>query len=55
MEKKRELVRRTDVDALIDRICGVTLTHLSGWPARIAGADLGLRRKAEALVFEMRK
>jgi hypothetical protein len=29
MEKKRELVRRADVDALIDGICGVTLTALS--------------------------
>ena len=28
-EKKRELVRRADVDALIDGICGVTLTALS--------------------------
>ena len=26
MEKKRELVRREDVDALIDGIAGVTLT-----------------------------
>jgi hypothetical protein len=28
--------------------------HLSGWPARIAGHDLALRRKAEALIFELR-
>jgi hypothetical protein len=34
MEKKRELVRRADVDALIDGIAGVTLTHLSSLPAR---------------------
>ena len=27
MEKKRELVRQADVDALIDGIAGVTLTH----------------------------
>lgn len=27
MEKKRELVRRADVDALIDGICGVTRPH----------------------------
>jgi hypothetical protein len=32
----------------------VVLTHLSGWPARIAGADLGLRRKAEAVLRELR-
>jgi hypothetical protein len=29
MEKKRELVRRADVDELIDGIAGVVLTHLS--------------------------
>jgi hypothetical protein len=34
LEKKRELVRREDVNALLDEICGVTLTHLSGMAAR---------------------
>ena len=29
MEKKRELVRRVDVDELIDQIAGTVLTHLS--------------------------
>ena len=38
MEKRRELVRRDDVDALIDEIAGVTLTHLSSLPARCAPA-----------------
>ncbi len=37
MEKKHELVRRADVDELIDGICGVTLTHLSGM-SRVAVA-----------------
>src|SRR5947207_7143505 len=36
MEKRRDLVRRDDVDALIDGIVGVTLTHLSSMPARCA-------------------
>ena len=54
MEQKRELVRRSDADALLDEIAGVVLTHLSGWPARIAGTDLALRRKAEGLVRELR-
>ena len=31
MEPKRELVRRADVDALIDQIAGTMLTHLPGW------------------------
>src|SRR6476646_3147675 len=30
MEKKRELVRQSDVDELIDQIAGITLTHLGG-------------------------
>jgi hypothetical protein len=34
MEKRRELVRRADVDALIDGIAGVTLTALSSLSAR---------------------
>jgi hypothetical protein len=34
MEKRRELVRRDDVDALIDGVAGVTLTALSSLPAR---------------------
>jgi hypothetical protein len=34
MEKRRELVRREDVDALIDELAGITLTHLSGMAAR---------------------
>jgi hypothetical protein len=54
LEKKRELVKREDVNALIDGICGTVLTHLSGWPARIAGQDLGLRRRAEAVLRELR-
>jgi len=36
MEKKRELVRRADVDELIDGIAGGVLTHLSSLPARCA-------------------
>ena len=54
MEKKRELVRRDEADALLDQLAGTVLTHLSGWPARIAGHDLVLRRKAEGLVRELR-
>ena len=48
MEKKRELVRRSDVDALIDDIAGVTLTALSSLPARCAPrGDLAIRRSIE--------
>ena len=55
MEKRRELVRRDDVDALIDQIAGVTLTHLSSLPARCAPrGDLAIRRSIERVVFEVR-
>jgi hypothetical protein len=55
MEKTRELVRRTDVDALIDGIAGVVLTHLSSMPARCAPrGDLAIRRSIERVVFEVR-
>ncbi len=55
MEKKRELVRQAGVDALIDGIVGVTLTHLSSMPARCAPrGDLAIRRSIERVVFEVR-
>ena len=46
MEKRRELVRRDDVDALIDQIAGITLTHLSGMAARCC-RDMVVRRNIE--------
>ena len=54
MEKKRELVRRADVDELIDTLAGVVLTHLSGMAARCSN-DLMVRRKIDAVVYEVRK
>jgi hypothetical protein len=55
MEKKRELVRRADVDELVDGIAGVTLTALSSLPARCAPrGDLAIRRSIERVVFEVR-
>ena len=55
MEKRRELVRRADVDELIDGIAGVVLTHLSSLPARCAPrGDLAIRRSIERVVFEVR-
>ena len=53
MEKKHELVRREDVNALIDEISGVTLTHLSGMAARCSN-DLTVRRKIDAVVHQLR-
>ena len=55
MEKQHELVRRSDVDALIDDLAGVTLTALSSLPARCAPrGDFAIRRSIERVVFEVR-
>jgi hypothetical protein len=55
MEKRKELVRRADVDELIDGIAGVTLTALSSLRARCAPrGDLATRRNIERVVFEVR-
>src|SRR6476619_3968616 len=51
MEKKRELVRREDVNALLDEICGVTQTQLSGMAARCSN-DPTVRRKIDAVVHQ---
>jgi hypothetical protein len=47
--------RRDDVNELIDSMAGLVLTKLGGLPARVAGADLGARRKAEAVILELRR
>ena len=55
MEKRRELVRQSDVDALIDELVGVTLTAMHSMPARCAPrGDLSTRRRIEQVVFEVR-
>ena len=54
-EKRGELVRQSDVDALIDELVGVTLTAMSSMPARCApGGDLATRRCIERVIFEVR-
>ena len=35
-------------------MAGLVLTKLSGWPARVAGTDLVVRRRAEAVLRELR-
>ena len=54
MEKRRELVRRDDVDALIDQLAGITLTHLSGMAARCS-RDMQVRRNVDAVVMQIRR
>ncbi len=47
-------MRRDAHEAMIDRMAGLVLTKLGGWPARIAGSDLVVRRRAEAVLRELR-
>jgi hypothetical protein len=48
MEKRRELVHQSDVDALIDELVGVTLTATSSMPAQCAPrGNLATRRCIE--------
>jgi hypothetical protein len=55
LQRKRELVRRADVDELIDGIAGVTLTALSSLPAQCAPVgDLATRRRLEQWVTKVR-
>src|ERR1700754_3495230 len=54
MERKGELVRRDEHETMIDQMAGLVLTKLGGWPARVAGADLVVRRRAEAVLHELR-
>ena len=59
MEKKRELVKQEDVSALIDQMCGITLTHLSGMSARcssdIDAAGQSFQLDHLRISFEMSK
>ena len=53
-EKQRELVPRANFDAVIADIAGVVFSHLSGMAARCSN-DLAVRRKIDAVVYEVRK
>ncbi len=54
LEKRKELVPRDAHEAMIDQMAGLVLTKLGGWAARVAGTDLVVRRKAEAVLHELR-
>ena len=54
MQARRELVSRKAHETMIDQMAGLMLTKLGGRPARIAGADLGLRWRAETVLRELR-
>jgi signal transduction histidine kinase len=46
--------RREDMNALIDKLCGLTLTHLSGTAARCSSLIM-VRRMIEAVVHQVRR
>ena len=54
-EKQCELVPRDVYDSMIDEMAGLVLTKLSGWPARVAGMDLVVRRRAEAVLRKLHR
>ena len=54
MEKQRKQLRQDDVDELIDRIAGITLTHLSGM-RRNCSRDMVVRRNINAVVMQIRR
>jgi hypothetical protein len=54
MEKRRKLVQRDDVDALIGQIAGTVLTHLGGMAARCS-RDMVVRRNIDAVVMQIRR
>jgi hypothetical protein len=54
MEQRRKLVRREDVDELVDATAGTLLTHLSGLGARCS-RDLVVRRNIDSVVLQIRR
>ena len=54
MQQQRKLVLREDANALIDEMCGVVLTHLSGMAARCS-RDMVIRREIDRVVYEVRR
>ena len=55
-QARRELVKRTDVNELLDSIAAITLTHLSGMSARCAPpGDVVTRRNIDAVVYQIRR
>jgi hypothetical protein len=53
-EKQRKLVRRDDVNELLDAMCGTVLAHLIGMSARCS-RDLTIRRNIDAVLDQVRR
>ena len=54
-ERGHQLIETDESIAVVQDIMGTILTGLSGLPARVAGKDLGLRRKIEGEVDSIRQ
>jgi hypothetical protein len=54
-KESRQLMPVSEHNDFVDSLAGILLTKLGSLPARVAGADLGARRKAEAVVIEIRR
>ena len=53
-ERQRKLVRREDVDELIDAMAGTVLTHLSGMAAWCT-REMVVRRNIDMVVDQIRR
>jgi hypothetical protein len=52
--QQRETMLASECDEFMEEVIGLTLTELGGWPARVAGTDLVLRKKADTVLYELR-
>jgi hypothetical protein len=53
-QQEGQLMLVSEHDTFVEELIGLVLTALGGWPARIGGKDLTVRRKAEAVLHELR-
>ncbi len=53
LQQQKKLVLREDCNALLDEVCGIVLTHLSGMGARCS-RDMVVRRNIDAVVHQVR-
>ena len=55
LERQKQLIPAEVHDAFVEDLTGLMLSGLAGLAAKIAGSDLGLRRRADQAVFELRR
>jgi hypothetical protein len=54
-KERRQLMPISDHNNFVDDLVGILLTKLGSLPARLAGMDLGARKKVEIVVLELRR